>query len=171
MSGDVAASLGEITSRDLVLAMAVSYWCEGGKAKLWNRSKRVAFMNSDPVLVRLFLEGLVLLDIGPDRGQARLHLHETADEPAAEAWWSEQVGIAPARFARSTIKRHEPLTNRKNRLDGYHGCLCVNVRQARVLYEVIEGLVRAWRPRRASRDTMRVTPGFVTLSDRSSALV
>ena len=47
----------------------------------------------------------------------------------------------PERFARSTIKRHEPLTNRKSRLDGYHGCLCVNVRQGRVLHEVIEGLV------------------------------
>ncbi len=32
-----AEGLGAVTSRDLVLAMAVSYWCEGGKRKPWNR--------------------------------------------------------------------------------------------------------------------------------------
>lgn len=142
VSAAVAESLGAITSRDLVLAMAVSYWCEGGKAKPWNRQKQIHWMNSDPVLVRLFLEGLSLLDVDPVRLSLRLHIHETADEPAARSWWSEQTQVPLGQFAPSTIKRHNPRTNRQNRLEGYRGCLCVTVRQGRALYEVIDGLLQ-----------------------------
>lgn len=45
-------ALGAITPRDLVLAMAVSYWCEGAKTKPWNRQKVIQWMNSDAMLVR-----------------------------------------------------------------------------------------------------------------------
>ena len=45
----VASFLGIITSRDLVLAAAVSYWCEGAKRKPWNRAEIVTWRNSEPV--------------------------------------------------------------------------------------------------------------------------
>ena len=138
-----ARALGEISSRDLVVAFAVSYWCEGGKSKPWNRSKSIQWMNSDPRLVRMFLEALFLLGIEADRIGLRLHIHETADESAARQWWSSETAIPLERFARSTIKRHRPSTNRKNILDGYRGCVCVTVRQSRDLYQVVEGLFEA----------------------------
>ena len=143
LSEAAAEALGEISSRDLVVAFAVSYWCEGGKSKPWNRSKRVTWMNSDPRLVRLFLEGLSLLGVGAERIGLRVHIHETADESAARQWWSSETAIPLERFARSTIKRHRPSTNRKNILDGYRGCVCVTVRQSRDLYQVVEGLFEA----------------------------
>ena len=138
-------ALGDITRRDLVIALAVSYWCEGTKTKPWNRQATVQWMNSDPVLVRLFLEGLQLLGVGPERLGLRVHIHETADEEAARVWWSEQTGVALERFSRSTIKRHRPTTNRKNRLDGYRGCVCVRVLRSRELYQVIDGLLQGLR--------------------------
>lgn len=49
-------------------------------AKPCNRAKRITWMNSDPRLVRLFLEALFLLGIEPDRVGLRLQIHETADE-------------------------------------------------------------------------------------------
>lgn len=142
MSTDVAASLGVITSRDLVLAMAISYWCEGAKCKPWNRQKVVQWMNSDPVLVRLFLEGIDLIGIARDRLSLRVHIHENGDEPAARAYWSERTGVPIEQFRRSTIKRHNPRTVRQNTGEGYQGCLCVTVLQSRALYEVMDGLVR-----------------------------
>ena len=139
---EAAASLGDITSRDLVLAAAVSYWCEGAKRKPWNRTERVAWMNSDPVLVRLFLEGLAQLRVSTERLSLRLHIHENADEEASRRWWSEQTGVALRQFRSSTIKRHNPRTRRGNVGEGYHGCLCVNVLGSRGLYQVFDGLVQ-----------------------------
>lgn len=125
-----------------MLALAVSYWCEGAKRKPWNRKQRVQWMNSDPVLVSLFLEGLELIGIGRDRLSLRLQIHESADELAARTWWATHTGVPSERFARSTIKRHSPTTARKNIGDGYRGCLCITVLQSRELYQVLDGLVQ-----------------------------
>lgn len=148
---EVAATLGDVTSRDLVLALAVSYWCEGAKDKPWARREQVQWMNSDPVLVRLFLEGLHLLGVTDDRIRFRLQIHESADEAEARAWWARQIGTEADRFARTTVKRHNPKTVRKNTGSGYHGCLVVRVLQGRSLYQVLDGLVRglADQPRAA----------------------
>ena len=86
----VASFLGIITSRDLVLAAAVSYWCEGAKRKPWNRTEIVKWMNIDPVLVRLFLEGLALLDVSTERLSLRLHIQADADEGS-----TAEAGRAP----------------------------------------------------------------------------
>jgi transposase len=146
-----AASLGVITSRDLVLAFAVSYWCEGAKSKPWNRSKAIHWMNSDPRLVTLFLEGLQLLGVEADRLVLRVSIHENADEQAARAWWAQHTGVPVERFRRSTLKRHNPRTVRHNVGEGYRGCLTISVLQSRTLYEVVDGLVEGLltQPRRA----------------------
>jgi transcriptional regulator with XRE-family HTH domain len=137
----VASALGVVTARDLVLALAVSYWCEGTKSKPWNRAKAIRWMNSDPVLVMLFLEALVLLGIERERLSLRLHIHESADEAAARAWWAEWTGVPMSQFMSSTIKRHNPKTVRQNVGPDYRGCLCVSVLQGRTLYEALSGLV------------------------------
>jgi len=138
----VAESLGFVTSRDLVLALAMSYWCEGAKDKAWSRREYMHWMNSDPVLVRLYLEGLRLLDVADDRLRLRLMIHETADESAAQDWWAQELNWPRDRFERTTFKRHNPKTVRKNVDSDYHGCLGVRVLQSRDLYRVMAGLIR-----------------------------
>lgn len=142
LTAAAAGTLGAVTSRDLVLALAVSYWCEGSKTKAWNRTKRVTWMNSDPLPVTLFLEGLHLLGIERQRLVLRLHIHELADEVSARHWWSQHTGVPLEQFRRSTIKRHNPRTVRHSVGAEYRGCLCVQVLQGRQLYEVLDGLVR-----------------------------
>ena len=44
-----------------------------------------------------------------------------------------------AAFDRTSLKRHNPLTVRKNVNDDYHGCLCVSVRRSTDLNLRIEG--------------------------------
>ncbi len=50
-----AAQIGELTDRELLIAGAIAYWCEGAKSKPHRRSDQVNFINSDPALIRLFL--------------------------------------------------------------------------------------------------------------------
>lgn len=142
VAASIAAAVGPVTSRDLLLALAASYWCEGAKRKPWNRQEIVKWMNSDPVLVVLFLEGLAELGISSDRLSLRLHIHESADEHAARTWWAEHTGVPADRFRRSTIKRHNPKTTRRNIGDDYRGCLCISVLQSRTLYIAFAGLVQ-----------------------------
>lgn len=89
----------------------------------------------------LFLEGLTLVGVGRERLSLRLHIHESADEPAVQAWWSHHTGVPLEQFRRSTIKRHNPKTVRHNTGVEYRGCLCVTVLRSRELYQVMEGLV------------------------------
>jgi hypothetical protein len=53
-----AAEIGDLTDRELLIAGAVAYWCEGGKSKPHRRSDRIIFTNSDPGLIRFFLRFL-----------------------------------------------------------------------------------------------------------------
>lgn len=141
MTQAAAASLGTISARDLVVVMAISYWCEGAKSKPWNRQKIVQWMNSAPMLVSLFLEGLDLVGISRDRLALRLHIHETADEQVVRPWWADHTGIPLDQFRSSTIKRHNPKTPRHNVNEHYRGCLCVTVLRSRELYQILDGLV------------------------------
>jgi DNA-binding CsgD family transcriptional regulator len=146
-------SVGQVSARDLVLAAALSYWCEGSKAKPWNRTPNVQWMNSDPMLVRLFLEGLRVMGVPTGALVPRLHIHETADEPAARQWWAEQTGLPVESFRRSTIKRHKPKPGRHNTGDRYRGCLCVTIAGGRTLYDSFEGVVSGLaHAERAPRD-------------------
>ncbi len=87
------------------------------------------------------------------RGSLRFHvaIHETADVADAEAFWHGVVGHQGT-FMKTTIKRHNPRTNRQWMSDDYHGCLTVRVLQSRMLYQrtagAWQGVVRGARLRR-----------------------
>jgi hypothetical protein len=135
--------LGGITHRDVLVAGVALYWAEGSKAKLWRPSARqVVFTNSDPTVVGLFLATLDLLDVAPEDRTYRLHIHESADPPTHERWWSDRLGIPSSAFLRPTLKRHNPVPVRRNVAADYHGCLVVRVKRSSGLYDEIEGL---WR--------------------------
>jgi hypothetical protein len=117
----------------------VAYWAEGAKSKPWTASQRVTFTNSAPGMIRLFLAWLQLLGIGLERCSFRVSIHESADVDAAVAFWAEVVGVAPSQFMRTTLKRHNPTTVRKNVGTAYHGCLIVRVKRSTELGRQIAG--------------------------------
>jgi hypothetical protein len=118
-------------------------WCEGTKNKPYRRIDRVTFINSDPGLICFYLRFLAVAGIDRDRLICRLHIHETADVDAALRFWLDVTGLKPEQFARPTLKRHRPVTIRKNTGDNYHGCLRVDVRRSAMLYRKIEGWATA----------------------------
>jgi transcriptional regulator with XRE-family HTH domain len=153
-----AAEIGELSERELLVTGAIAYWCEGAKSKPHKRRERVTFINSDPGLIRFFLRFLGVAGVHPARLRFRVHIHESADVPAAEQFWQDVTGAEPSQFNRTTLKRHNPRTIRKNVGADYHGCLIVDVLQSAALYRRIEGWARAALTSSRYRDD--VAPGL-----------
>lgn len=134
-----AAEIGALSDRDLFLLGVALYWAEGTKDKPHARRERVTFVNSDSDMIRLFLSWLDLLSIERERITYRVMIHETADVESAEAYWADVVQADRSSFGKTTLKRHNPKTVRKNTGDDYRGCLVLTVRQSAESYRRIEG--------------------------------
>ncbi len=53
-----AGQIGVLSKREVLIAGAIAYWCEGAKSKPHRAQERVVFINSDPGLIRFFLRFL-----------------------------------------------------------------------------------------------------------------
>jgi transcriptional regulator with XRE-family HTH domain len=131
--------IGHVTEGELFVAGVVAYWAEGAKTKPWRARERVEFINSDPGMVLLFLRWLDLIGIPRTQLTYRVSIHEAADVDGALRFWSGVVQAPPDGFLRTSLKRHNPRTTRKNVGDGYHGCLTVSVRRSTDLNSRIQG--------------------------------
>src|ERR1700722_1055706 len=52
--------IGAMSDREVLIAGAVAYWCEGTKSKPYAPRDRVTFINSDPHLITFFLRFLAV---------------------------------------------------------------------------------------------------------------
>ena len=138
-----AAEIGELTDREILIAGAIAYWCEGSKSKPHRRSDRVAFMNSDPSLIKFFLRFLDTTGTPRTDLAFRVFIHESADVESAQRFWMDVTGASPAQFRTPALKRHNPKTVRKNVGENYHGCLRIDVHRGADLYRKIEGWATA----------------------------
>ncbi len=138
-----AAQIGELSHREILIAGAIAYWCEGAKNKHGRGNDRVIFTNSEPALILLFLRFLVV--VGVDRSSViySVQIHESADIGSAQRFWLAVTQADPAQFRRPVIKRHNPKTIRKNTGNDYHGCLRMDVRRSSELYRRIEAWAAA----------------------------
>jgi hypothetical protein len=135
--------VGELSDREVELLGAVAYWCEGCKAKPWRPNRcQVTFINSDPVLIRLFIRFLEQMGVDRMRINYRVSIHESADAEAAGRWWAGVADVPFEIFRRPTLKTHNPSTVRYNIGDPYRGCLIVDVPKSRELYWKIEGMMQ-----------------------------
>ncbi|MFH8453494.1 hypothetical protein ACH4CD_30130 [Streptomyces fungicidicus] len=145
-----AAEIGALTDRELFIAGVALYWAEGAKDKPYARRENVQFVNSDPGVIRLYLAWLDLLGVERDRLRYRVMIHVSADVEGAKSYWADLLGVDASLFQRTTLKKHNPKTVRKNVGDGYRGCLAISVLRGAELYRRIEGwwygIVGAVRP-------------------------
>ncbi|GAB1329203.1 hypothetical protein [Streptomyces sennicomposti] len=137
-----AVAMGEIgvmSDRDLFLTGVALYWAEGAKDKPYARRENVLFINSDPNVIRIFRSWLDLLGVEQERLRYRVMIHETGDVEGAERYWSDLLKVDASQFMRTTLKKHNPKTTRKNVGEDYRGCLVIGVLQGAELYRRIEG--------------------------------
>ncbi|MFE9412421.1 hypothetical protein ACFYN0_27050 [Streptomyces sp. NPDC006704] len=136
---DAAAAIGTMTDRELFLFGVGLYWAEGTKDKPHARRERVTFVNSDPNMITVFLSWLRLVGVEAKHLKFRVMIHESADVRGAEQYWADLVRTGPDFFGKTTLKRHNPKTVRKNVGEAYRGCLVIDVQQSADLYRRIEG--------------------------------
>ncbi|NWF28101.1 hypothetical protein HW130_17820 [Streptomyces sp. PKU-EA00015] len=134
-----ALDIGALSERELLLVGAALYWAEGTKDKPYARRERVTFVNSDPRMIQVFIAWLDLVGIERERLRFHVMIHESADVTAAEQYWANLIGAYPAAFGKTTLKRHNPTTVRKNTGEDYRGCLVIHVQRSADLYRRIEG--------------------------------
>ncbi|GAB1643157.1 resolvase [Krasilnikovia sp. MM14-A1259] len=135
--------VGALSEREVRLLGAVAYWCEGTKSKPWQPNRcRVTFINSDPVLIRLFLRFMDLFGLDRAALKYRISIHESADWDAAGRWWAVVAEVPYEIFCRPTLKKHNPTTVRHNVGAPYRGCLIIDVPRSRELYWRIEGIMQ-----------------------------
>ncbi|WP_327117751.1 hypothetical protein OG206_19425 [Streptomyces sp. NBC_01341] len=134
-------AVGRLSDRELFIAGVALYWAEGTKDKSYSRRERIELINSDPDVINLFLHWLNLLGVSRDRMRFRVSIHESADVAGAEAFWADLTGAPASAFGKTTLKKHNPKTVRKNTGNTYRGCLAVYVSQSAELYRRAEG---AW---------------------------
>ncbi|MFE1934965.1 hypothetical protein ACFW95_32255 [Streptomyces sp. NPDC059474] len=134
-----AREVGKLTDRELFLVGVGLYWSEGSKSKPHNPTERATFINSDPDMIQLYLAWLSLLGVEPERLRYRAMIHESAQVADAERYWAELIGVDVTTLERTTLKKHNPKTVRKNVGEGYRGCLVVRVLKSADLYRRIEG--------------------------------
>lgn len=132
-------AVGTLAARELFLVGVGLYWAEGGKDKPYQRRENVAFVNSDPGMIQVFLAWLDLLGVERDRLRYAVMIHENADVAGAEQYWASLVGADRSAFNKTTLKKHNPKTVRKNVGDNYRGCLVIKVLKGTDLYRRIEG--------------------------------
>ncbi|MGC5037362.1 hypothetical protein ACPXCS_14070 [Streptomyces sp. DT190] len=132
-------AVGALSPRELFLLGVGLYWAEGGKDKPYDRRENVCFVNSDPGMIRVFLAWLDLLGVERERIRFAVMIHESADIPGAEQYWADLVEADRCAFNKTTLKRHNPKTVRKNTGNAYRGCLVIKVRKSADLYRRIEG--------------------------------
>ncbi|MEV0007274.1 hypothetical protein [Streptomyces sp. NPDC047973] len=131
--------IGNLTDRELLLIGVALYWSEGAKDKPYDRRENLTFVNSDPGMIEVYLAWLAVVGVTPDRICFRVMIHETADVEAAERYWAELVGIDTSALRKTTLKRHNPKTSRRNTGEAYRGCLVIRVAQGAELYRRVEG--------------------------------
>jgi transposase len=142
VSAAAANQIAELSDREILIAGAIAYWCEGAKNKPYRRTDRVDFINSDPQMIRFFLRFLEVAGVSKESLICGVSIHESADVTGAEHFWMEITGIDPAQFTKPVLKRHNPRTVRMNTGATYNGCLRIQVRRSTKLYRQIEGWAR-----------------------------
>jgi transposase len=138
-----AAEIGELTGREILIAGAIAYWCEGAKSKPHRQLYCAVFMNSDPGLIRLFLRFLDTAGVSRNDLVFTVCIHESGDAAAAQQFWLEVTRAKSEQFKKPSLKRHNPKTTRKNVGQEYHGCLRIGVHQSSGLLRRIEGWAQA----------------------------
>ncbi|MFF8638647.1 hypothetical protein ACF052_31085 [Streptomyces pilosus] len=131
--------VGDLSPRELFLIGVGLYWAEGSKDKPYDRRESVTFVNSDPGMIKVYLAWLDLLGVERERLRFTVMIHENADVTGAEQYWAELVGAGRSAFNKTTLKRHNPKTVRKNVGESYRGCLVIKVLKGADLYRRIEG--------------------------------
>ncbi len=109
------------------LLCSILYWSEGEKSK-----RVVAFTNSDPLMIRLFIKLFVgSFGVSKLKIKAFLHLHDYHNVDRQVIFWSKQTGIHKNRI--TVYNKQSQHTYKK---PNYPGCISIRYYDAKIAKEI-----------------------------------
>lgn len=97
----VTKDIGVLSKRDLFIAGLFLYWGEGTKMK----NASVEFTNTNPAMIKFFINWLELLGVKKGKLKIKLHLYSDMNITKSIAFWSKELKISISRFSKPYIKR------------------------------------------------------------------
>ncbi|MDP2676941.1 MAG: hypothetical protein Q8O83_04640 [bacterium] len=124
----------KLRNNKLFFAGVMLYWAEGAKQKTHNVSQKVAFSNSDPRMIRLFLLWLTkIIGLKRDDFSFELYIHRTGDIRKSRRHWSKAVGCSEEEFRVYFKNNRVKKSYRRNTNAAYFGLLRVVVKRSTTL--------------------------------------
>jgi len=135
--------IGDISERELFLMGVVLYWAEGSKEKEYHPGSQLRFANSDPSMIKLFLEWLKLVGVEKERINFDIYVHTNNKYRISEIikYWSKIVST-PENLFKVYFKKNIVNTKRRNvEPDSYFGLVRIYVKESSDLVRKISGWV------------------------------
>ncbi|MDP2586081.1 MAG: hypothetical protein Q8P29_04340 [Candidatus Levybacteria bacterium] len=132
------ASIGKLTSRELLIAGLALYWGEGYK-----KGRRLQFCNSDPKMIKFLLLWLQeCFDINSLDIRCRIGINyiHAKRENIVKNYWAKLTKIPLTQFTRTSFKKVENKKIYAN-FNDYYGTLSVEVSRPSRFYGKIIGLI------------------------------
>lgn len=141
IKGKARKEIGNINKRDLWMIGTALYWAEGTKEKHYRISEKVAFSNTDPAMIILFIRWLErVCNVSPPDITYELFIHQKANWRKAQRYWASILSISNSRI-RVYFKKHKVKSHRKNIRESYHGLIKVVVKRSTNLNRKIAGWI------------------------------
>ncbi len=137
------SEINKLSKRELFLIGVVLYWAEGSKEKENNPGSPLRFANSDPYMIKLFLNWLKYIGVDEKRICFDIYLHENNKYRVFEVvkYWVKQTNFSE-KFFRVYFKKNILKTKRKNVFpDSYFGVTRIYVKESSDLVRKINGWV------------------------------
>ncbi|MFP4617146.1 MAG: hypothetical protein ACLFNR_03225 [Candidatus Paceibacterota bacterium] len=92
--------IGKLNKREVFIAGLFLYWGEGSKTA----RTLVSVSNTDPSVLRFFIDWLSILGVKKEKINVKLHLYKDMDEEKEKNFWARELGVPLKNFSRSYIK-------------------------------------------------------------------
>lgn len=130
-----------------MLIGAALYWGEGTKSDNNGKWPTLAFANSDPKMVKVYLQFIrKIFNVPSTKIHGGIHLYPNTDIEDARLFWSRITRLPPSRFYITTMVSRLSAGKRNPRLLP-HGTITLRVYNRRLFHEMkgmIAGLSKAF---------------------------
>jgi transcriptional regulator with XRE-family HTH domain len=97
----VANDIGKTSDREFFIAGFFLYWAEGGKTTPYS----ITLSNTDPKMIRAFLQWLALIEVPQEKIKIRLHLYSDMVPRKETVYWAKELSLSKKHFMKPYIKR------------------------------------------------------------------
>src|SRR3989344_7391993 len=95
-----AKEIGTLSKREMLIAGVFLYWGEGAKTSVASTS----LSNTDPAMIKFFIQWLELLDVPKNRLRVYVHLYSDMDIQKELQYWSRTLNLPSSAFRKPYVK-------------------------------------------------------------------